>query len=129
MVSVSLIHSGVNVKDQCQALEGVPPTGFTQMILLSLGKDVLLIQSVFLGIGRSPNSEGAPRASQTHIDIQDLISRTFSQKGLASSAGDLVRSLVGEHCPSALVLPGAIDCPVPIDDGAARAASQGCGDK
>lgn len=92
-------------------------------------KTFLLIQSIFLGSERSPNSEGTPRPPKTHIDIQDLISGTFSQKGLPGSAGDLVRSLVGEHCPSALVLPGAIDCPVPIDDGAARATSQGCGDK
>lgn len=92
-------------------------------------KTFLLIQSVFLGSERSPNSEGTPRPPKTHIDIQDLISGTFSQKGLPGSAGDLVRSLVGEHCPSALVLPRAINCPVPIDDGAARATSQGCGDK
>lgn len=128
MVSVGLIRSGVNVKDQCQALEGVPQTGFTQTLLSSLGKDVLLIQSVLLGSDRSPNSESTP-IPQTHIDIQDLVSGTLSQKGLPRSAGDLVRSFVGEHCPSALVLPRAIDCPVPIDDGAARATSQGCGDK
>lgn len=78
---------------------------------------------------QKPKLREHPQYPQTHIDIQDLISGTLSQKGLPRSAGDLVRSFVGEHCPSALVLPRAIDCPVPIDDGAARATSQGCGDK
>lgn len=90
----------------------------------------LFVQNVFLGSYRIPNPEGTPLPNtQTHIDIQNLIGGTFSQKWLSSSAGDLIWSFVGEHCPSTLILPWSINCPVPIDDGAARATSQGCGDK
>ena len=81
MVSMNWVHLEVSGKDEHQACKGTPK-GATQMILLSRGNLCCLS---FLKCGPE-KQEDTKAIVQTHIDIQDLISGTFGQKGLSGSA-------------------------------------------
>jgi hypothetical protein len=120
------VWSEVEDTDECQALKGYPKWALL-MSLLSLGNNLLLVCSKCAPWDpQDTKSREQSRNIQTHIDIQDLVSGTFCQKGLPSCAGNLVWTLVDEHGTSTLVPPGTVNRPVPIDDGAARATSQCC---
>lgn len=124
-VSVSWAHSGWMVKMKAKMyghLQGLRSDGHVE----HGQRFVAFCSKCGPWKQQDKQSREQPRNIQTHINIQDLVSGTFSQKGLSSSARNLIWTLIGEHRPSTLVFSRPVNCPVPVDDGAARTTSQGC---